>query len=105
MNAELFAKNFKDLPYVKVPKIYWEVSTPQVLTMEYVPGIKINRIAALDELGVDRQKLARYAVESYLEQILRHGFFHADPHPGNIAVDDANSGGRLIFYDFGMMGR
>jgi predicted unusual protein kinase regulating ubiquinone biosynthesis (AarF/ABC1/UbiB family) len=56
MNAELFAKNFKDLPYVKVPKIYWEVSTPRVLTMEYVPGIKINRIASLDELGVDRQK-------------------------------------------------
>lgn len=102
-NAELFAKNFKDFEYVKVPKIYWEHTTPQVLTMEYVPGIKINRIAALDQLGVDRQKLARYAVESYLEQILRHGFFHADPHPGNIAVDDAN-GGRLIFYDFGMMG-
>jgi predicted unusual protein kinase regulating ubiquinone biosynthesis (AarF/ABC1/UbiB family) len=55
------------------------VENAQVLTMEYVPGIKINRIAALDELGVDRQKLARYAVESYLEQILRHGFFHADP--------------------------
>eukprot|EP00250_Pteridium_aquilinum_P020417 c24806_g3_i1 orf=228-2912(+) len=102
-NAERFANNFKDLDYVKVPKIYWEFSTPQVLTMEYVPGIKINRIAALDELGVDRKKLARYAVESYLEQILRHGFFHADPHPGNIAVDDEN-GGRLIFYDFGMMG-
>lgn len=72
--------------------------------MEYVPGIKINRIAALDELGVDRNRLASYAVESYLEQSLRHGFFHADPHPGNIAVDDTN-GGRLIFYDFGMMGR
>jgi len=102
-NAELFAKNFRNIDYVKVPKIYWEFTTPQVLTMEYVPGIKINRISALDQLGVDRQKLARYAVESYLEQILRHGFFHADPHPGNIAVDDAN-GGRLIFYDFGMMG-
>uniref|UniRef100_A0A0D6QZ17 ABC1 atypical kinase-like domain-containing protein n=1 Tax=Araucaria cunninghamii TaxID=56994 RepID=A0A0D6QZ17_ARACU len=102
-NAELFAKNFRNMDYVKVPKIYWKCTTPQVLTMEYVPGIKINRISALDELGVDRQKLARYAVESYLEQILRHGFFHADPHPGNIAVDDAN-GGRLIFYDFGMMG-
>ncbi|KAL9249809.1 ACTIVITY OF BC1 COMPLEX KINASE 8, chloroplastic-like protein [Drosera capensis] len=74
-----------------------------VLTMEYVPGIKINRIQALDQLGVDRQRLGRYAVESYLEQILSHGFFHADPHPGNIAVDDVN-GGRLIFYDFGMMG-
>lgn len=102
-NAEQFAKNFKNLEYVKVPKICWEYTTPQVLTMEYVPGIKINRIAAMDQLGVDRKKLAKYAVESYLEQILRHGFFHADPHPGNIAVDDAN-GGRLIFYDFGMMG-
>ncbi|XP_058098454.1 protein ACTIVITY OF BC1 COMPLEX KINASE 8, chloroplastic [Magnolia sinica] len=102
-NAELFASNFKDMDYVKVPRIYWEYTTPQVLTMEYVPGIKINRIRALDQLGVDRQRLGRYAVESYLEQILSHGFFHADPHPGNIAVDDVN-GGRLIFYDFGMMG-
>ncbi|KAJ8432814.1 hypothetical protein Cgig2_026144 [Carnegiea gigantea] len=91
------------MDYVKVPKIFWEYTTPQVLTMEYVPGIKINRIQALDELGVDRKRLGRYAVESYLEQILTHGFFHADPHPGNIAVDDVN-GGRLIFYDFGMMG-
>ncbi|KAK1308148.1 putative aarF domain-containing protein kinase [Acorus calamus] len=102
-NAELFAKNFKEMDYVKVPAIYWEYTTPQVLTMEYVPGIKINRIKALDQLGVDRKRLGRYAVESYLEQILSHGFFHADPHPGNIAVDDVN-GGRLIFYDFGMMG-
>ncbi|KAK3017013.1 hypothetical protein RJ639_006874 [Escallonia herrerae] len=102
-NAELFASNFKNMDYVKVPEIYWDFTTPQVLTMEYVPGIKINRIQALDQLGVDRQRLGRYAVESYLEQILSHGFFHADPHPGNIAVDDYN-GGRLIFYDFGMMG-
>ncbi|XWS29470.1 hypothetical protein CRYUN_Cryun24cG0032000 [Craigia yunnanensis] len=102
-NAELFANNFKDMDYVKVPAIYWEYTTPQVLTMEYVPGIKINKIQALDQLGVDRKRLGRYAVESYLEQILSHGFFHADPHPGNIAVDDVN-GGRLIFYDFGMMG-
>ncbi|KAF5480770.1 hypothetical protein F2P56_001486 [Juglans regia] len=102
-NAELFASNFKNMEYVKVPSIFWEYTTPQVLTMEYVPGIKINKIKALDQLGVDRQRLGRYAVESYLEQILSHGFFHADPHPGNIAVDDVN-GGRLIFYDFGMMG-
>ncbi|KAL0912488.1 hypothetical protein M5K25_018461 [Dendrobium thyrsiflorum] len=102
-NAELFSSNFKDMDYVKVPNVVWEYTTPQVLTMEYVPGIKINRIKQLDQLGVDRQRLGRYAVESYLEQILSHGFFHADPHPGNIAVDDVN-GGRLIFYDFGMMG-
>ncbi|KAM0976310.1 hypothetical protein FF1_019294 [Malus domestica] len=102
-NAELFASNFKNMDYVKVPMIIWEYTTPQVLTMEYVPGIKINKIQAIDQLGLDRQRLGRYAVESYLEQILSHGFFHADPHPGNIAVDDVN-GGRLIFYDFGMMG-
>ncbi|XP_010519924.1 PREDICTED: uncharacterized protein LOC104799212 [Tarenaya hassleriana] len=102
-NAEQFASNFKSLDYVKVPAIFWDYTTPQILTMEYVPGIKINKIQALDQLGVDRKRLGRYAVESYLEQILSHGFFHADPHPGNIAVDDVN-GGRLIFYDFGMMG-
>uniref|UniRef100_A0A0E0K1H0 ABC1 atypical kinase-like domain-containing protein n=1 Tax=Oryza punctata TaxID=4537 RepID=A0A0E0K1H0_ORYPU len=102
-NAEKFSENFKNMDYVKVPDILWEYTTPQVLTMEYVPGIKINRIKQLDKLGVDRKRLGRYAVESYLEQILSHGFFHADPHPGNIAVDDVN-GGRLIFYDFGMMG-
>ncbi|XP_044469491.1 protein ACTIVITY OF BC1 COMPLEX KINASE 8, chloroplastic [Mangifera indica] len=102
-NAEHFATNFKDTDYIKVPTIMWECTTAQVLTMEYVPGIKINKIQALDQLGVDRKRLGRYAVESYLEQILSHGFFHADPHPGNIAVDDVN-GGRLIFYDFGMMG-
>ncbi|XP_027904345.1 protein ACTIVITY OF BC1 COMPLEX KINASE 8, chloroplastic [Vigna unguiculata] len=102
-NAELFGSNFKNMDYVKVPTIYWDYTTPQILTMEYVPGIKINKIQALDQLGVDRKRIGRYAVESYLEQILSHGFFHADPHPGNIAVDDVN-GGRLIFYDFGMMG-
>ncbi|XP_021802606.1 uncharacterized protein LOC110746675 isoform X2 [Prunus avium] len=102
-NSELFASNFRNMDYVKVPTIVWEYTTPQVLTMEYVPGIKINKIQAIDQLGIDRQRLGRYAVESYLEQILAHGFFHADPHPGNIAVDDVN-GGRLIFYDFGMMG-
>ncbi|KAJ6774965.1 CHAPERONE-ACTIVITY OF BC1 COMPLEX CABC1 -RELATED [Salix purpurea] len=98
---------YQEIDYTKeaanAELINWEYTTPQVLTMEYVPGIKINKIQALDQLGVDRKRLGRYAVESYLEQILSHGFFHADPHPGNIAVDDVN-GGRLIFYDFGMMG-
>lgn len=58
----------------------------------------------LDEMGLDRDRLARLSVESYLQQLLRHGLFHADPHPGNVAVD-AVGGGRLIYYDFGMMGR
>eukprot|EP00898_Chlorokybus_atmophyticus_P004377 jgi/Chlat1/4940/Chrsp31S04787 len=103
-NSEEFRRNFANEPWVKVPEIYWPYTTKRVLTMEYAPGLKINDAAGIDRLGLDRQRLARLSVESYLMQILRHGFFHADPHPGNIAVD-AETGGRLIYYDFGMMGR
>eukprot|EP00890_Picochlorum_soloecismus_P005345 jgi/Picsp_1/5811/NSC_03170-R1_abc-1-like kinase len=102
-NADRFRKNFQDTPWIKVPKVLWEFSTSEVLTLEYVPGIKINRAKELDNAGVDREVLARRTVESYLQQLLTYGFFHADPHPGNIAVD-AVDGGRLIYYDFGMMG-
>lgn len=93
----------QDVDWVKVPRIYWEYSKPEMLVMEYCPGCKINDAAAIEGMGLDRKKLARLSVESYLQQILRHGFFHADPHPGNVAVD-AENGGRLIYYDFGMMG-
>lgn len=102
-SADRFRKNFGNDNWLKVPRIYWERTTQEILTMEYCPGVKINRIAELDKLGVDRKRLAKLAVESYLQQILTYGFFHADPHPGNIAVD-AENGGRLIYYDFGMMG-
>lgn len=102
--ARDFAANFAGTDWVKVPEIYTEYLSPEVIVMEYVPGVKINNGEAIDEMGLDREKLARYAVESYLQQLLRHGLFHADPHPGNVAVDAAN-GGRLIYYDFGMMGR
>ena len=66
----------------QVPKVVWERTTANVLTMEYAPGVKINRVSELQRLGVDRKLLARRAVESYLQQLLTHGFFHADPHPG-----------------------
>jgi predicted unusual protein kinase regulating ubiquinone biosynthesis (AarF/ABC1/UbiB family) len=89
---------------VQVPEIYREYLTQEVIVMEYVPGVKINNGKAIDEMGLDRDRLARLSVESYLQQLLRHGLFHADPHPGNVAVDDVG-GGRLIYYDFGMMGR
>ncbi|KAL0054955.1 hypothetical protein WJX82_005096 [Trebouxia sp. C0006] len=102
-SADRFRKNFGNDDWLKVPRIYWERTTQEILTMEYCPGVKINKIAELDKLGVDRKRLAKLAVESYLQQILTYGFFHADPHPGNIAVD-AENGGRLIYYDFGMMG-
>lgn len=61
----------------QVPKVYWQYSTSEVLVLEYCPGIKINDAPALDAKGLDRQRLARLAVESYLQQILNHGFFHA----------------------------
>ena len=102
--AQDFAANFAGTDWVKVPEIYTDYLSSEVIVMEYVPGVKINNGPAIDEMGLDREKLARYAVESYLQQLLRHGLFHADPHPGNVAVDAAN-GGRLIYYDFGMMGR
>jgi hypothetical protein len=72
-NACLFAENFKDTPWVKVPEVYWEHCAPQVLTMEYVPGIKINRGEELEKAGLDKNKLARLAVECYLVRFLSTG--------------------------------
>ena len=68
--------NFADTDWIKVPKINWEYSTSEILTMEYCPGIKINRVAELDRLGLDRVRLARLSVECYLQQLVRDG-----PHP------------------------
>jgi predicted unusual protein kinase regulating ubiquinone biosynthesis (AarF/ABC1/UbiB family) len=101
-SADKFRKCFAGTDWVKVPRVLWDRSAPQVLTMEYAPGIKVNRAAELDAAGVDRTLIARRTVEAYLQQLLTHGFFHADPHPGNVAVDATD--GRLIYYDFGMMG-
>jgi predicted unusual protein kinase regulating ubiquinone biosynthesis (AarF/ABC1/UbiB family) len=104
-SADRFRECFKDTDWVKVPRVLWERTASEVLTMEYAPGIKVNRAAELDAAGVDRSLLARRTVESYLQQLLTHGFFHADPHPGNVAADAGAGGGRLIYYDFGMMGQ
>ncbi len=101
-SADLFRNNFADIPWVKVPKVYWDLTTPRILTMEYVPGIKINDYEAIERAGIDRKLLAERSAESYLTQLLRHGFFHTDPHCGNLAVDSV-AGGRIIYYDFGMM--
>jgi len=95
-NADAFRANFAGVDWVKVPLVYWQYTTAEVLVLEYCPGKKINDGPAIDALGLDRQRLARLAVESYLQQILRHGLFHADPHPGNVAVDDGVEGGRCV---------
>jgi predicted unusual protein kinase regulating ubiquinone biosynthesis (AarF/ABC1/UbiB family) len=101
-NADTFRRNFRAYNWVKVPRVYWRYASPRVLTLEYLPGIKISQYEALEAAGIDRKAVARQGAEAYLHQLLDDGFFHADPHPGNIAV---SPDGSLIFYDFGMMGR
>ena len=101
-NADTFRRNFRDDDWVKVPRVYWRYTSHRVLTLEYAPGIKINHYEALEAAGLDRKLIARQGAQAYLQQLLNDGFFHADPHPGNIAVSPE---GHLIFYDFGMMGR
>nr|WP_173362915.1 AarF/ABC1/UbiB kinase family protein [Gloeothece verrucosa] len=101
-NADTFRRNFRAADWVKVPRVYWRYTSPQVLTLEYLPGIKISHYEAIEAAGLDRKLLARLGAKAYLQQLLNDGFFHADPHPGNIAV---SPDGALIFYDFGMMGK
>ncbi|MFO5527039.1 MAG: ABC1 kinase family protein, partial [Cuspidothrix sp.] len=100
-NADTFRRNFRSYDWVKVPRVYWRYATTRVITLEYVPGIKVSQYDALEAAGVDRKAIARYGAQAYLHQLLNNGFFHADPHPGNLAV---SPDGALIFYDFGMMG-
>lgn len=100
-SADTFRRNFRNASWVKVPKVYWRYASPRVLTLEYLPGIKISHYEALDAAGLERKELAKLSARAYLQQLLNDGFFHADPHPGNLAV---SPDGSLIFYDFGMMG-
>lgn len=99
-NADRFKRNFRSAPWVRVPRVHWGFSTSSVITLEYLPGIKITDINAMTSAGIDGAAVAKRATECYLMQVLQHGFLHSDPHPGNIAVDSAGS---LLFYDFGMM--
>ena len=101
-NADTFRRNFRNEGWVQVPRVYWRYTSPRVLTLQYMPGIKISHYESLEAAGLDRGRLARLGAQAYLYQLLNDGFFHADPHPGNIAVSPEGS---LIFYDFGMMGQ
>jgi predicted unusual protein kinase regulating ubiquinone biosynthesis (AarF/ABC1/UbiB family) len=91
--------NFADTRGIRVPDLVASHSGPTVLTMEYVPGTKISKVAELDRKGIDRSALATTLQEAYLQMIIEDGVFHADPHPGNLAVQDD---GTIVFYDFGM---
>ena len=99
--AARFRQQFLDDERIRIPGVVWELSSRRVLCLDYLPGIKINDREALIEAGIDPSAVAEIGAASYLKQLVRFGFFHADPHPGNLAVA---ADGALIYYDFGMMG-
>jgi len=99
--AARFRQQFLDDERIRIPGVVWELSSRRVLCLDYLPGIKVNDREALMAAGIDPSAVAEIGAASYLKQLVRFGFFHADPHPGNLAVA---SDGALIYYDFGMMG-
>jgi predicted unusual protein kinase regulating ubiquinone biosynthesis (AarF/ABC1/UbiB family) len=101
-HAARFRQQFLDDPGIRIPAVVWELSSRRVLCLDYVPGIKITNRQALLEAGIEPAAVAEKGAASYLQQLVRFGFFHADPHPGNLAVA---RDGALIYYDFGMMGQ
>lgn len=102
-NACLFKINFRKFSEVYIPAVYKDFTTRRILTMEYKPGIKIDDLKTLDLEDIDRSRLSQIILEAYLKQLLNDGVYHADPHPGNLAVDRITH--EVIFYDFGMVGR
>ncbi|KJH71748.1 ABC1 kinase family protein [Aliterella atlantica] len=99
-NAEKFATNFRNDPRVKVPSIYWRYTTTHVLTLEWINGFKLTDTQSIKQAGLDQDAIIEIGVTAGLQQLLEHGFFHADPHPGNLF---ATLDGRMAYIDFGMM--
>jgi ubiquinone biosynthesis protein len=100
-NADRLRFNMKDLDKVKVPKIYWEYSSPTLLVMEFIEGVRIDHVDEIRNFGVDPKHIADLGFTAYMQQIFEDGFFHGDPHPGNLLV---SSDGTLNFLDFGIVG-
>src|SRR6266496_718554 len=101
-NADRFRYNFRTWRAIRVPKIYWSHTSRKVLTLEFIRGTKVVDIDGLKARRISAVKVNRLLVRTYLKQLLEDGFFHADPHPGNLLVMDS---GHLAFFDFGMVGR
>ncbi len=100
-NADRFRENFREWRAVRVPRIHWAHTTPRVITMEFIRGTKVTDLEGLKARRISPVKVNRLLVRAYLKQLLEDGFFHADPHPGNLLVMDS---GHLAFFDFGMVG-
>lgn len=100
-NAERFRKNFSSDSSVYVPRVHWGYTSGKVLCLERVEGIKIVNLEGIKSRGFDVKEIAKSGITAYLKQILVHGFFHADPHPGNIFVTPE---GKIAFVDFGLVG-
>ncbi|WP_077369356.1 ABC1 kinase family protein [Anaerosalibacter sp. Marseille-P3206] len=100
-NIETFAENNKDVKFILCPKVYEEYCTDKIIVMDYIEGIKIDDIDKLKDEGYDLQDLASKLTYNYFKQIFEDGFFHADPHPGNILIHDKKIG----YIDFGLMGQ
>jgi len=100
-NADTFRNNFAGDDDVVIPAVYWEYTSKKILTMEYVEGVKLSNLSEIKRVGLDREALARKVAGAVFKQILIDGFFHGDPHPGNLA---ALPGGKIVFMDFGMAG-
>jgi len=98
--AERVARDLGGRTDVRIPAVHWEWSTRRVLVMEYVDGIRIDDVAGLRSAGLSPKQVARTLIEVFAEQMLVHGFFHADPHPGNLRVEAES--GRLVLLDFGL---
>jgi predicted unusual protein kinase regulating ubiquinone biosynthesis (AarF/ABC1/UbiB family) len=101
-NADRFRYNFRGWRAIRVPKIYWSHTSQRVLTLEFIRGTKVTDVEGLRARRISAVKVNRLLVRTYLKQLLEDGFFHADPHPGNLLVMDS---GHLAFFDFGMVGR
>lgn len=100
-NIEEFARNNAGIAYIRVPKLYRDLTTQRVLVMEYVDGFSINESAHLKAAGYDLDEIGSKLVNNYIKQVMEDGFFHADPHPGNVKVSE----GKIVWIDMGMMGR